>query len=111
MCGRYALTTPPQVLAAFFKLGQRPSAAQRFNVAPTQTVPVIVQRDGSREMVSMRWGLIPFWAKDPAIGNRLINARSESAAEKPAFRAAMKKRRCIVPVSGFYEWQKSGSKK
>jgi putative SOS response-associated peptidase YedK len=108
MCGRYALTTPPQVLAALFNLhGKRQQAAPRYNVAPTQTMPVIVQRaDGTREMVQMRWGLIPSWAKDPTIGSRMINARSETAAEKPAFRSAMQKRRCLVPISGFYEWQK-----
>lgn len=114
MCGRYALTTPPQVLAALFELhGKRQKATSRYNVAPTQTVPVVVQRDdGEREMVQMRWGLVPSWAKDEKIGNRLINARSETAAEKPSFRAAMKQRRCLVPVTGFYEWQKrrGGSK-
>ncbi len=112
MCGRYALTTPPQVLAALFKLGDKYLPAMRYNIAPTQTVPIVVQRaDGSREMMQMRWGLIPSWAKDATIGNRMINARSESAAEKPAFRSAMRSRRCLVPVSGFYEWQQRDGRK
>ena len=107
MCGRYALTTAAKDLAQRFSLRGAPEFAPRFNVAPTQVMPVLIRSDdGSRQAEMMRWGLIPFWAKDDSIGNRLINARSESVAEKPAFRAAMKRRRCLVPVDAFYEWQK-----
>jgi putative SOS response-associated peptidase YedK len=82
----------------------------RYNIAPTQAV-IVVGDDGKRYLKSMRWGLIPSWAKDPSIGNRMINARVETLAEKPAFRAALKKRRCIIPAGGFYEWQKLGKVK
>lgn len=87
-----------------------PEVEPRFNIAPTQTVPVIV-RDDTRKAVTMRWGLVPFWAKDPKIGNRLINARAETVSTKPAFRASLKKRRCIVPTTGFYEWRRDGKTK
>lgn len=113
MCGRYALSTPPQVLAELLRIHSvlcelRP----RYNIAPTQDVPVVRQaRDGAREMVAMRWGLIPSWAKDASIGSKLINARCESAADKPAFRSAFRRRRCIIPASGFYEWHKTGTTK
>ncbi len=79
----------------------------RYNIAPTQAV-IVVGDDGKRYLKAMRWGLIPSWAKDPSIGNRMINARVETLAEKPAFRAGLKKRRCIIPADGFYEWQKLG---
>jgi len=108
MCGRYALTTPPQVLAVLFQLWEqaRPLLV-RYNVAPTQEAPVVLQdAAGRRSTVTMRWGLVPFWAKDLSIGNRLINGRCETVTEKPAFREAFKRRRCIVPATGFYEWQK-----
>jgi putative SOS response-associated peptidase YedK len=82
----------------------------RYNIAPTQTV-IVVNDTGDRQLVPMRWGLIPSWAKDPSIGNRMINARAESIAEKPAFRAALKRRRCIIPADGFYEWQRTVSSK
>lgn len=83
--------------------------APSWNVAPTQVAPVCrVGRDGERELALMKWGLVPFWADDPSIGSRLINARAEGIEAKPAYRAAFKSRRCVVPVSGFYEWKKSG---
>jgi putative SOS response-associated peptidase YedK len=82
----------------------------RFNIAPTQSV-IVVSDDGQRRLVQMRWGLIPSWAKDPSIGDRMINARAETLAEKPTFRAALKRRRCIIPADGFYEWQKLGKVK
>jgi putative SOS response-associated peptidase YedK len=84
--------------------------APRYNIAPTQSV-IVVGDDGKRYLKPMRWGLIPSWAKDPSIGNRMINARAETLAEKPAFRAALKKRRCIIPADGFFEWQKLGKVK
>lgn len=87
----------------------------RFNVAPTQPIAVVRLRPGAapplRELTPLRWGLIPGWAKDPSIGNRLINARSETAAAKPAFRAAFRRRRCLIPADGFYEWQRQGKAK
>ena len=82
---------------------------ERYNIAPTQKAPVILEGpDGGRRMGLMRWGLVPFWADSPSIGNRLINARSETAASKPAFRDAWRRRRCVVPADGFYEWRKPG---
>lgn len=83
-----------------------------YNVAPTQTVPIVRLREsGERELAAVRWGLVPSWSKDPASGPPLFNARSETAAEKPAFRSAFRNRRCVVPVSGFYEWKKTGDSK
>jgi putative SOS response-associated peptidase YedK len=108
MCGRFTLTTPAQALAVQFDLAEVPALEPRYNIAPTQ--PVAAVRVGSeseeRELVLMRWGLIPFWAKDSSIGARMINARSETVAEKPSFRNAFRRRRCLVPADGFYEWQK-----
>lgn len=96
-----------------FALEAGPEWAPRYNIAPTQQVPVVrvAPDSGEREMTLLRWGLIPSWAKDASIGNRLINARAETVASKPAFRAAFKRRRCLVPADGYYEWQKVGSKK
>lgn len=112
MCGRYSLTTPSEALADMFDAGPLDSFPPRYNIAPTQHVPVVrLDPDSRREWAMLRWGLIPSWAKDPAIGNRMINARAETAAEKPSFRAAMRRRRCLVPTDGFYEWQKSGNQK
>jgi len=114
MCGRFALSTPPEVLKEIFDLFEVPeSLAPRYNIAPTQPVAVIRADDrGRRRLDQLHWGLIPFWADDPAVGNRMINARAESAATKPAYRAAMKRRRCLIPADGFYEWkkQKEGGK-
>lgn len=113
MCGRFTLKTPAPVLLGLFDLPDAAALPPRYNIAPTQ--PVVVVRNApahpGRELVQMRWGLIPSWADDPAIGNRLINARSETAANKPAFRSAFRQRRCLVPADGFYEWQKVGRKK
>src|SRR5271154_920522 len=106
MCGRYTLTADLKKVADRFGAPLPPASATynpRFNIAPTQAV-IVVGDDGKRYMKRMRWGLIPSWAKDPSIGNRMINARVETLAEKPAFRAALKKRRCIIPADGFYEW-------
>jgi putative SOS response-associated peptidase YedK len=108
MCGRFTLTADLKDLAERFSVP--PGTAHyspRFNIAPTQNV-IVVGDDGQRYMKMMKWGLIPSWAKDPAIGNRMINARVETIAEKPSFRAALKKRRCLIPADGFYEWQKLG---
>src|SRR5690606_28338346 len=109
MCGRYTLYTHEDDLASLFEVITYP-LTERFNVAPTQTVPIIVQQaSGERVMTPARWGLIPHWVADPkTFKANLFNARSESAAEKPSFRDAMKARRCIVPATGFYEWRKAG---
>src|SRR6516164_7125474 len=116
MCGRFTLRCPAKLLADAFGLSQEPSLEPRYNVAPTQQVPIIrVLRTNpdtkERQLVPMRWGLVPRWADDPAIGNRMINARAESVSSKPAFRGAFQYRRCLVPADGFYEWKKEGGKK
>jgi putative SOS response-associated peptidase YedK len=107
MCGRFVLITPGAVLAEQFQLSEVPALAPRYNIAPTQPVAAVrLAREGTaRELVLLRWGLIPSWAQDPSVGSRLINARSETVAEKPSFRYAFKSRRCLVPADGFYEWQ------
>ncbi len=112
MCGRYVITTPLEAIREAFGIAAddvvRPDAAARYNVAPTQEVPIVRRRaDGtSRELALARWGLVPHWAKEPSIGNRLINARGDSVATKPAFRDAFARRRCLVVADGFYEWRK-----
>ena len=113
MCGRYALTVEPDVLAALFALDEAPSFDVRFNLAPSQEAPVVVREvaEGGHAVRPMRWGLVPSWAKDSKIGYRTINARSETASEKPSFRSAFKKRRCLIPASWFYEWKREGSQK
>ncbi len=111
MCGRFALLTNAQALIQRFGIEEvikRPEP--RYNIAPTQNVAVVVQRE-TRQLTEMRWGLIPFWAKDVSIGNRMINARAETVAEKRAFRSAFKNRRCLILADGFYEWQKVGKVK
>jgi len=107
MCGRYLITTPLEAIRQIFKVDQSPNLAPRYNVAPTQTVPIIRRGDGGRELVTVRWGLVPFWAKDLKIGARMINAKAETVAEKPAFRDSYKRKRCLVPADGFYEWKKT----
>lgn len=105
MCGRYTLYHDEDDLTRLFDLDAFP-VDPRYNAAPTQTLPIVIQRsDGVRERLSARWGLIPHWVKDPAsFRATLVNARSEGAAEKPSFRDAMKRARCLVPASGFFEW-------
>lgn len=112
MCGRYTLTSNDSLVAEFELVAGQRSFEPRFNIAPTQLAPIIDNRaKDERTLVPMRWGLIPSWARDPAIGNRMINARCETVAEKPAFRKALLERRCIIPADGFYEWQKRGKDK
>jgi putative SOS response-associated peptidase YedK len=114
MCGRFTHLYKWRELQRLMVLTTPPlEFTDRYNVAPTQTAPVVrdLPQARGREAVFMRWGLIPSWAKDEKIGNSLINARAEGIESKPAFRAAFKQRRCIVPVSGFYEWQKLGTRK
>jgi putative SOS response-associated peptidase YedK len=112
MCGRYTLSSPGDALAEVFGLPEVPQIPLRFNIAPTQESAVVrVLRPGEpRRLDLLRWGLVPWWAPDPAIGNRLINARSESAVEKPAFRDSFERRRCLVPADGFYEWKSLGKR-
>jgi len=109
VCGRFTLTAPPTQIADLFDLDEAPDLRPRFNVAPGQDVATVQQEpDGRRVLVPRRWGLVPGWAKDPKVGSRMINARSETVAEKPAFRAAFRRHRCLVPADGFYEWAPGG---
>jgi putative SOS response-associated peptidase YedK len=107
VCGRYTLTVPLSNLVDAFdvpppEFDYRP----RYNIAPTQDVPVVARDERGQRMGLLRWGLIPSWSKDPGVGSRMINARSETAAEKPSFRSAFRRRRCLVPADGFYEWER-----
>lgn len=112
MCGRYSLTTPVEGLRRLFDFAESPNLAPRYNIAPTQEAPVVRRGEqGGRHLALLRWGLIPSWAKDRAIGNRLINARAETVASTPAFRGAFMARRCLVPADGFYEWRAEGGRK
>ncbi len=106
MCGRFTLTLPAERLCLFFEVPQVPPLSPRFNIAPTQPALVIRKARDGREAALLKWGLVPPWAKDPAMGSRLINARSETVREKPSFAPAFRKRRCLVPADGFYEWRK-----
>ncbi|MBA2492095.1 MAG: SOS response-associated peptidase [Gammaproteobacteria bacterium] len=106
MCGRYVTRNEAAIERYFNLIKVRNPLTGRFNVAPTQDVPVVRVIDGERVMTPMHWGLIPFWAKDKKIGYKTINARAETVATKPAFRAAYKMRRCLIPASGFYKWKR-----
>ena len=106
MCGRFAFYSPSEATAALFGVDTSIELEPRYNIAPTQDIAAIRNAaEAGRELVLLRWGLLPFWAKDPSIGNRMINARAETVAEKPSFRAAYKHRRCLVLADGFYEWK------
>lgn len=112
MCGRYTLTSSVKALAEEFGLsGSLAEVPASYNVAPTQEVAAVLEDDVERRLELLRWGLIPAWADDPRIGSRMINARGETVAEKPSFRGAFKKRRCLIPADGFYEWQRTESGK
>jgi putative SOS response-associated peptidase YedK len=112
VCGRFTLAIPKAMLESLFRLDIAGDLPPRFNIAPSQPVVVVrAPESEAREFALFQWGLIPSWSKDPAIGPRMINARSETAAKKPSFRAAMKRRRCLIPASGFYEWTKVGAAK
>lgn len=105
MCSRYFLDADGNIIAYTFRVPVDDRIRKRFNIAPTQDAPVVrTAKDGGREVALLRWGLVPFWAKDLAVGNRMINARAEGVEAKPAFRAAIQQRRCLVPATGFYEW-------
>jgi putative SOS response-associated peptidase YedK len=112
MCGRYTLATPVSKLAEQF--GFDDSSVEippSYNVAPTQSVAAVLEEGGRRRLEVLRWGLIPPWADDPQIGSRMINARSETVAEKPSYRRAFRERRCLIPADGFYEWQRTNGAK
>ncbi|MGB8061961.1 MAG: SOS response-associated peptidase [Candidatus Sulfotelmatobacter sp.] len=112
MCGRYRLTAKERYLRDHFELDEDPTWTPRWNIAPTQLVPIVRQKSISsgRSFDLVRWGLIPSWAKDASIATKTINAMSETAADKPAFRDALRLRRCLIPANSFYEWQASGPK-
>ena len=112
MCGRFAFSSPSEATAARFGVSTSIAVEPRFNIAPSQYIAGIRDtEDAGRELSMFRWGLVPFWAKDPSIGNRMINARAETVAEKPSFRAAYRHRRCLLLADGFYEWKKEGAGK
>jgi putative SOS response-associated peptidase YedK len=113
MCGRFVITQPLKALAALFDAvpGNDVPAGARFNVCPTQTVAVCTSEGGQRRLRGMRWGFVPHWYKTPTDGPLLINARADTVAEKPAFRAAVRERRCLIPADGFYEWLRTDPKK
>jgi putative SOS response-associated peptidase YedK len=110
MCGRYRLSRTKNILAEHFDVEPDDDWVPRYNIAPSQDVPVIRQHPEQPKRLGsqMRWGLIPFWAKDPSLGVKMINARAETVATKPAFRDALRKQRCLIPADGFYEWRRNG---
>ncbi|HEX7290733.1 MAG TPA: SOS response-associated peptidase [Conexibacter sp.] len=111
MCGRYTLaSTTPAQLRARFPLGESVQIAQRFNVAPGDDVLAVVMRDGGPTGALLRWGLVPPWAEDPSVGFKMINARAETVADKPAYRGPFQRGRCLIVADGFYEWQREGTR-
>ncbi len=113
MCGRFLITDPDEAFRSLFGYNGPPlDFKPRYNVAPTQSVPVVrLNREGQRAIAEMRWGLIPYWAKEAKIGAKMINARADTVAEKSAFKEALKQRRCLIPANGFYEWKTDGKTK
>jgi putative SOS response-associated peptidase YedK len=111
MCGRYTLISNPEAIRALFRYLQRPNFPPRYNIAPTQPIAVVRLFEGQREFALLRWGLIPGWVDDPRTFSLLFNARGESVLSRPAFRAAMQYRRCLIPFDGFYEWRHRGKHK
>jgi putative SOS response-associated peptidase YedK len=104
MCARYVITSPPAAIRALFGYAEQPNFPPRYNVAPTQPIPIVRLVEGKRSFGLVRWGFIPAWTKDPKAISLLINARGESVLDKPSFRTAMRRRRCLLPADGFYEW-------
>lgn len=113
MCGRFTLSQPTDAIASAFNLPEIPSLEPRYNIAPTQSIPAILltPEQNERQLQMLHWGLIPAWAKDASISAKLINARSETASDKPSFKSALKRRRCLIIADGFYEWQRQDGKK
>lgn len=111
MCGRYAVTSAPEAIRTLFAYAEQPNFPPRYNIAPTQPIGIVRLVEGKRQFALVRWGLLPSWVKDPKSFSLLVNARGESLADKPAFKGAMKYRRCLVPADGFYEWKAIGTRK
>src|ERR1700760_68152 len=111
MCGRFVITSAPEALRRLFGYIDRPNFPPRYNVAPTQPVPVVIIEDGARYFRVMRWGFIPIWLKNPRGLAFLTNARAETVLDKPAFKNAIRRRRCLIPADGYYEWQDAGGRK
>ena len=111
MCGRFTQRADSKKIAKEFKVAEVPAVEARYNIAPTQDVLAVREGGDGREATYLKWGLVPSWAKDTSMGARLINARSETVTEKPAFRQAFTQRRCVIPSDGFYEWQRTGGRK
>jgi putative SOS response-associated peptidase YedK len=111
MCGRYLITSSPEAVRRLFGYREQPNFPPRYNVAPTQAIPIVRLAGGERQFALVRWGLIPAWVKDPKAFSLVINARSDAVLDKPSFRNAMKRRRCLIPADGFYEWKADGPRK
>jgi putative SOS response-associated peptidase YedK len=111
MCGRYTLTSAPEAIRALFRYAEQPNFPARYNIAPTQPIAVVRMIDGKRQFALVRWGLLPSWVKDPKAFSLIINARGEGIGDKPAFRNAIKRRRCLIPADGFYEWKAGAPRK
>lgn len=111
MCGRFVITSPPAAIRQVIGYAEQPNFPPRFNIAPTQPVPVVILDRGARHFRLMRWGLVPAWVKDPRKFTLLINARSETVQDKPAFKNAIRRRRCLIPADGYYEWHVSEGRK
>jgi putative SOS response-associated peptidase YedK len=111
MCGRYVILSPPEAMRQTFGYAEQPNFPPRYNIAPTQPIPVVILENGGRHFRLMRWGLLPAWVKDPRQFALLINARAETVLDKPAFKNAMKRRRCLLPADGYYEWHQSEGRK
>jgi putative SOS response-associated peptidase YedK len=111
MCGRFVITSPPAALRQVFGYAEQPNFPPRFNVAPTEPVPVVILENGIKHFRLMRWGFLPAWVKDPKQFSLVINARSETVLIKPAFKNAIKRRRCLIPADGYYEWHTSDNRK
>jgi putative SOS response-associated peptidase YedK len=112
MCGRFTASFGFREIKLLFNLQRDiPLLIPRYNIAPSQEVPVIVQNDGVNELKPMKWGLVPSWAPDPSIGNNMINARAETITEKPSYRRLIESKRCLIPADGFYEWRREGNGK
>ena len=109
MCGRYLIISSPEAIRALFGYSEQPNFPPRYNVAPTQPIPIVRLHEGKRQFALVRWGLIPAWVKDPKAYSLILQARSDSVIDKPSFRNAMKRRRCLIPADGFYEWNEAAT--